>query len=200
MFSPFKFCEISENSFLIGTDIKLAEELLEFFNEDKNKDLWLINTHRQTTTYALRNTQSIMLRKLKLSQKLDNTLEYNQVMEVEDSVLVEQYPIFLHTIQRIEKIFFDAGVKQIEWGRIFFSKFLAKSEIDEHTDEGKYFSYYDRFHFVIDTPDNCVFHIRNQDIYLKSGELCWVNNHVPHWLKNFGNFDRINLIVDARLK
>jgi hypothetical protein len=200
MFSPFKFCEITEDSFLIGTDVNLAEELLEFFMQDKNKDLWLINTHRQTTTYALRNTQSIMLRKLKLSQKLGNTLEYNQVMEVEDSVLVERYPIFLHTIQRIEKIFLDAGVSQIEWGRIFFSKFLANSEIDEHTDEGEYFSYYDRFHFVIDTPDNCVFHIRNQDKYFQQGELCWVNNHVPHWLKNYGNSDRINLIVDARLK
>jgi hypothetical protein len=200
MFSPFKFCEITEDSFLIGTDVKLAEELLEFFMQDKNKDLWLINTHRQTTTYALRNTQSIMLRKLKLSQKLGNTLEYNQVMEVEDSVLVERYPIFLHTIQRIEKIFLDAGVSQIEWGRIFFSKFLANSEIDEHTDEGEYFSYYDRFHFVIDTPDNCVFHLRNQDKYFQQGELCWVNNHVPHWLKNYGNSDRINLIVDARLK
>jgi hypothetical protein len=199
LFSPFKFCDISDNAFLIGKDMSLAHDLLDFFSRSENKDLWLLNTHRQTTTYALRNTQSIMLRKLKLTQKLDNTLEYNQVMEVEDSMLIEKNPIFLQTIERIEKIFIEAGVKRVEWGRIFFSKFLADSEIDEHVDEGKYFSYYDRFHFVIDTPDNCVFHIRDEDIYLKQGELWWVNNHVPHWLKNYGNLDRINLIVDARL-
>lgn len=200
MFSPFKFCEISENSFLIGTDIKLSEELLAFFNEDKNKDLWLISNHRQMTTHALRNTQSIMLRKLKLSQLLPTTRAYNEVMEIEDCGLFEQYPIFLHTTQRIEKMFFDAGVKQVEYGRIFFSKLLAHSDIDEHIDRGKYFSYYDRFHFVIDTPKDCVFSIRNQDIYLQQGGFYYVNNHVPHWLANRGNFDRINLIIDARLK
>jgi len=200
LFSPYKFCQHSDNSFLIGRDTDLANQLLDFFNKKENEDLWLINTHRQTTTYALRNTQSIMLRKLKLSEKLNNTLEYNQVMEVEDSAFIEKYPIFSHTIQKIEKLFLDIGVNQVEWGRIFFSKFLANSEIDKHVDEGKYFSYYDRFHFVIDTPENCVFNIRDEDVYLRVGELYWVNNHVPHWLKNSGNYDRINLIIDARLK
>jgi hypothetical protein len=199
MFSPYKFCDIDQNSFLINQNLNLALDLIKFFNKEETQYLWLLNTHRQKTTHALRHTQSIMLRQLKITKILDNTLAYNQVMEVEDTKLVDINPIFSKTIESIERMFLEKGVNQVEWGRIFFSKLLAHSEIDTHIDEGKYFSYYDRFHFVIDSPDNCVFHIRDEDIYLSSGNLYWVNNHAPHWLKNQGDKDRINLIIDARL-
>jgi hypothetical protein len=199
MFSPFKFCSELSNSYHISDNVELATELTEFFDDEKNHFLWQINTHRQTTTHALRNTESIMLRKLALSERLKNTLEYNQVMTVEDSDILKKYSIFDKTVKVIELMLREQGVEHIEWGRVFFSKFFAESDIDEHTDEGKYFSYFDRFHFVISSPDECVFHIREEDIYLKTGGLYWVNNHVPHWLKNYGSSDRINLIFDARL-
>lgn len=199
MISPFKFCNFNENSFLIGNESTLATTLLDFFNKDDNKILWKINTHRQTTTHALRNTESIMLRKLALNKVLKNTLEYNQILEVEDSELVERYPIFSEMIDKFESMLKSNGANNVEWGRIFFSKLQAESSIDEHIDEGKYFSYFDRFHFVISSPEDCVFHIRDENIFLKQGNLYWVNNHVSHWLDNPGKTDRINLIFDARL-
>lgn len=200
MYSPFKFCDFCENSFLIAEDNNLSLSLSNFFEQQENQYLWKLNVHRQTTTYSLRNTESIMLRKLSLNKMLENTSEYNQVLEVEDSDLMDKYLIFSGLRNRIETIFKSKGVKKIEWGRIFFSKLLSESFIDQHTDEGKYFSYFDRFHFVISSPENCVFRIRDEDIFLKQGSLYWVNNHVPHWLKNSGKTDRINLIFDARLE
>jgi hypothetical protein len=199
MYSPFKFCEFCENSFLIAEDKDLSLSLANFFEQKENEHLWKINVHRQTTTHALRNTESIMLRTLSLNKMLKNTLEYNQVLEVKDSNLMNSYSIFSNLRQHFEFIFKSKGVTKVEWGRIFFSKLLADSCIDEHIDEGKYFSYFDRFHFVISSPENCVFHIRNEDVFLKQSNLYWVNNHVPHWLKNSGKTDRINLIFDARL-
>lgn len=199
MLSPYKLCSMDENSLLISSDNLLANNLNQFFDDKNNEFLWTLNTVRQETTYALRNTQSIVLRKLKLNQRLNSTLEYNQVMEVEDTSLVDKYPIFQTTVESIDNMFRSTGASSIEYGRIFFSRFNANSDIDEHTDEGKYFSYFDRFHFVISSPENSIFHIRDEDIYLKVGHFYWVNNHVPHWLKNNGDFSRINLIVDARL-
>jgi hypothetical protein len=200
MYSPFKFCDFCENSFLIAEDKELSVLLSNFFKQKENEYLWTLNVHRQTTTYSLRNTESIMLRKLSLNKMLKNTSEYNQVLEVEDSEIISKIPIFTGLREKFENIFKSKGVKKIEWGRIFFSKLLAESDIDTHIDEGKYFSYFDRFHFVISSPKNCVFHIREEDVFLKQGSLYWVNNHVPHWLKNYGKTDRINLIFDARLE
>lgn len=200
MYSPFKFCDFCENSFFIAEDNELSNLLCNFFEQKENDYLWKLNTHRQTTTYSLRNTESIMLRKLSLNKMLKNTSEYNQVLDVEDSGLIEKIPVFTELKENFEDIFKSKGVKKIEWGRIFFSKLFAETDIDTHIDEGKYFSYFDRFHFVISSPENCVFHIRDEDIFLKQGSLYWVNNHVPHWLKNSGKTDRINLIFDARLE
>lgn len=199
MVSPFKLFEGNRNYFSLGFDKELAEKLQDFFSNNENDHLWSLNTHRQKTTYALRNTESIMLRKLELKQRLGSTIEYNQVMEVGDSELYKKYPIFEKSIEKLNSIFKDIGASKVEYGRIFFSKFFARSSIDEHTDEGKYFSYYDRFHFVIDSPENCLFQIKDEPVYLKTGEFAWVNNHVPHWLENRGNLNRINLIIDARL-
>lgn len=200
MVSPFKLFQGEKNYFSLGFDMASAELLRNFFSNKDNEYLWKINLHRQKTTYALRNTESIMLRKLELNKKLNSTSEYNQVMEVGNSELFEKFEIFKILIDSLDSIFRSKGVREIEYGRIFFSKFFANSLIDEHTDEGKYFSYYDRFHFVIDSPDDCVFQIRNESVYLTSGEFAWVNNHVPHWLENKGTTDRINLILDARLQ
>jgi hypothetical protein len=199
MVSPFKLFDDDRNYFSLGFDKKLAEALQVFFSDTENDHLWAINTHRQKTTYALRNTESIMLRKLELKQKLGSTIEYNQVMDVGDSDLYKLYPIFKIMVEKLNSMFIANGATTVEYGRIFFSKFLAHSSIDEHTDEGKYFSYYDRFHFVIDSPEDCVFQIREDPIYLKTAEFAWVNNHVPHWLENRGASNRINLILDARL-
>jgi hypothetical protein len=199
MLSPFKFCPFEDNSFLIGSNQDLATRLQQLFNTDAGKHLWTLNTIRQKTTHALRHTEAIMLRKLKVNSTLANTLEYNQVMEVEDTAILSSVKLFQETVAWLETALQAQGVTNIEWGRIFFSKHHAGTDIDTHIDEGAYFSHFDRFHFCVNSNENNVFHIRDQDCKLEEGSLYWVNNHVPHWLKNQNTTDRINLIFDARL-
>lgn len=205
--SDFKFYQGTEDYFLLGEHLDLSNKLQIFFSQQENDELWRINTHRQDTTKALRNTESIMLRQISIAKVMskmkDNfvntTNQCNQIMDLEDSELLNRYVIFQEAISQLDSIFKMAGAKDIEYGRIFFSKFKAGTSIDQHTDSGRYFSYYDRFHFVIETPAECIFHI-NKDIHLQKGGFYLVNNHIPHWLKNNGAIDRINLIIDARLK
>jgi hypothetical protein len=129
-----------------------------------------------------------------------NTAEWNEVLTITNTKIYEGYPIFHKLVEWLGKSLREAGAENVEFGRIFFSKHAAGTKIDLHTDEGTYFSYYDRFHFVIDQADGeNIFFIRDDPIKLEIGKLYWVNNHVPHWLENQSSKDRINLIFDARL-
>lgn len=200
MFSPKKFCEPEKNYYEIAKNYDLAQDIKAFFKKPENQYLWSIVTSRQKITQALRNTEFIPLRlPLNISYTPQTTQEWNQVTNIIDTKLIE-IPMFKRTLIWLEEIFKNIGINKVEFGRIFFSKHLANSVIDEHTDQGQYFDYYDRFHFVIDQEDGKnLFHIRDEDVFLETGKLYWINNHVPHWLKNSSDKDRINLIFDSRL-
>lgn len=202
MFSPYKLTTIESNSYEIATNQELADKLEKFFLNPQVDFLWNINTSRQRMAEALKYTKMVALRQPipPATAKLTSTNEWNQVTTIADSKILTSYPLFQELVAWLNAALLEAGAKKVEFGRIFFSKHAANSEVGLHTDEGAYFDYYDRFHFVIDQVDNAnVFHIRDEDVLLQRGKLYWVNNHVPHWLKNSSNKDRINLIFDARL-
>lgn len=196
--SPFKLFEADLNSFKISTNADLGNELREFFKDPANDYLWKLSTHRQTTTHALRYTESIPLRYLKDLPKGSTTMEANQHMEVTDSKLAD-IPVFRKTIEWFESALAGTGANRVEFGRIFASKLAGNATVDLHTDEGKYFSYYDRFHFTVTAAPENLFVIRDEECILEQDCLYWVNNHVPHWLENKSNEGRINFIIDARL-
>lgn len=199
MYSPFKLCEFDKNYHYIESNINLADRLNNFFKFPGTRYMWKLNTTRQTVTKELKNTEMIGLRRPLAPNEPRNTAEWNDVTNIIDTELLKNVPIFRDTYRWLETTL-GRECSKIEFGRIFFSKHFANSDIDIHTDEGAYFNYYDRFHFVISQEDNKnIFHIRDEDVLLQTGKLYWVNNHVPHWLKNNSDQDRINLIVDARL-
>jgi hypothetical protein len=196
--SPFKLFQEDLNSFIIDTNVELGNELREYFKNFENNYLWKISTHRQTVTQALRFTESIHLRHLKDLPPESNTLQANQHMMIAQSKIAE-FPIFKKAITWFESALKFKGAKNVEFGRIFVSKLAANSIVDSHSDSGKYFSYYDRFHFTITAAEENIFSIRDENCILNMDSLYWVNNHVPHWLENRSNEDRINFIIDARL-
>lgn len=199
MISPYKLADITENYKHISSNIHLAKQLKSFFSLEENSKLWDINITRQTTTEALRNTKMIGLRvNTDETNQAKTTLEWNNSLTLTNDPIVHFIPYFRDVYRYINLLFY--GKCSIELGRVFFSKLSANSVIDLHTDTGKYFEYYDRFHFVIDGNDENIFYIREEPIVLKTGNVYWVNNHVPHRLENNSSTDRINLIFDARLK
>jgi len=196
--SPFKLFGSDLNYVKISANQELGSELRNYFSDPVNDDLWKLSTHRQTTTQALRFTQSIHLRFLKDLPTGITTIESNQWMEIDEKPLANE-DIFKKTISWIEQTLLNTGADKVELGRIFVSKLAANSVIDSHVDRGKYFNYYDRFHFTVTAATKNIFMIRDEECILESDSLYWVNNHVPHWLENRSNEDRINFIIDARL-
>jgi hypothetical protein len=196
--SPYRLFEDDLNSFKISTNIDLGNKLRNYFSDPATDFLWKISTHRQTVTQALRFTESIHLRHLKDLPPGSNTLQANQHMIVAQSKIAE-FPIFKKSIEWFDQALKSTGAQTIEFGRIFVSKLKANSTVDLHSDSGKYFSYYDRFHYTVTAAEENIFSIRDENCILEVDSLYWVNNHVPHWLENQSNKDRINFIIDARL-
>jgi len=196
--SPFKLFVGDLNYFKIGTNEQLGDEIRSCLQDPSNAHLWKLATRRQTTTHALRFTESIHLRSLKDLYTGITTIESNQLTEIVEKPLANEY-IFKKTISWFEQALLNTGASKVEFGRIFISKLAANSVIDAHVDSGKYFSYYDRFHFTVTAADENIFIIKDEECILTLNSLYWVNNHVTHWLENRSNEDRINFILDARL-
>jgi hypothetical protein len=198
MVSPLKLFADDLHQFKLAYNQELGTELRDYFSNPENEYLWELTTHRQTITQALQHTESFPLRYLKDLPTEYGTIQSNQHMDVIDSKLIK-IPIFKKTVEWVEQSFANAGAIQVEFGRIFASKLAAKKTVDLHTDEGKYFSYYDRFHFTVTAAKDNLFVIKDNPCILEEDTLYWVNNHAPHWLENRSNKDRINFIIDARL-
>jgi len=198
MVSPFKLFEGDLNSFKLSSNPELGNKLRDFLNDPSNDYIWSITTHRQQITRALRHTENFPLRSLKDLPKGVTTWESNQHMEVANSPLYE-IPVLKMTADWFEQVLLATGASKVEFGRIFASKLAANASIDLHTDEGRYFSYYDRFHFTVTAAAENRFVIRDETCVLEQDTFYWVNNHVPHWLTNDSQVSRINFIIDARL-
>ena len=196
--SPFKLFGSDLNYVKISSNQELGDQLRIYFADPDNDDLWKLSTHRQTTTQALRFTETIHLRFLKDLPTGVTTTESNQWMEIGEKSLANE-DIFKKTVSWIEQTLLNTGADNVEFGRIFVSKLAANSVIDSHIDSGKYFSYYDRFHFTVTAAKENIFMIRDEECILENDSLYWVNNHVHHWLENRSNEPRINFIIDARL-
>lgn len=198
MVSPFKLFDGDANCFKLSQNTVLGNSLRAFFKDTTNDYLWKISTHRQTITHALRHTEYINLRHLEgLSPGL-TTIESNQHMTVAWAKAAG-IPLFKESIQWFLSSLEQTGATHVEFGRIFISKLAGNAGVDPHTDEGKYFSHYDRFHFTVTAAPDNLFVIRDQPCTLEQDSLYWVNNHVPHWLENNSSEGRINFIIDARL-
>jgi hypothetical protein len=199
MISPFSLSSFESNFFKISSNSELAKRLHDFFKNPKNDYLWNIHVHRQTAAPELKYTKSVNLRIPKPQSMIKTTQEYNQVMEIIDFKLKQEIPIFLELCNWIESTLDSTKARQVNIGRIFFSKLAAGQKVDTHTDQGAYFDYYDRFHFIVHAADN-KFIVREEVLEFVTGEFYWINNHVPHSLINDSNDDRIIVIIDARLE
>jgi hypothetical protein len=199
MFSPYKLASIDQNWLDLANNHDLADRLREFFKNDATSHLWKIYTDRQRLTEILRHTENIPLRIPVARGPITSTEQSNQLMHIVNLKPMMSIDIFVETLKWVVSTLNGLGAEQVDIGRVFFSKLRSKSKIDLHVEDGKYFEHYDRFHFVVQSNESNIFFIRDEPIVLPVGHMCWINNHVPHWLLNNSDEDRINLIVDARL-
>jgi hypothetical protein len=67
-----------------------------------------------------------------------------------------------------------------------------------HVDEGIVPTYYERYHYVITTGDDCLLIIQDEALEMEAGTLFWADVKSWHAAVNFGTQQRINIIMDVR--
>jgi hypothetical protein len=82
-------------------------------------------------------------------------------------------------------------------GRILIVNLKAGGKITEHSDEGKYADYYERFHIPLTSKEGNLFWCGDECIHMEVGNVWWFNHKKLHKLENNSNESRIHLIFDA---
>jgi hypothetical protein len=84
-------------------------------------------------------------------------------------------------------------------GRVILTRIPPSGQIYSHSDEGEAADWYDRFHLVISSAEKGnYFYSGDEQVEMKAGEIWWVNNHIPHSVKNKSEEDRIHMILDIQ--
>ncbi len=178
---------------LSGQEMPLATEWL-VGSSNEARMAWLQNQSRQQMTAALRHTENIHLRYIKPPAGYD-TRKANDILEVFDNEMLLHMKALKAIHDRVVGISKHLGCKDI--GRIFLSKLLAGCEVARHTDEGDYFSKYGRYHLVLHTNPDAACEVDQEECFMPTGTVWWLENGLPHSFWNRGTTDRIHVIWDA---
>ena len=105
------------------------------------------------------------------------------------------YQYFKEDVDQIRSMFLDHyGKGNIP--RIIITKLLAERNILPHVDTGKQLLKCKRHHIPIITNGMVIFHVGEDSVNMKSGEVWEINNANLHYVRNYSTEDRIHIIVD----
>jgi quercetin dioxygenase-like cupin family protein len=114
-----------------------------------------------------------------------------------DYIVHENYDYFSNELKEIENLLIDNGYKG-EILRANLVRLPAGNVIPLHKDVGEFLNKTHRIHICIFSNENCTFTVGDETIAFKSGDVWEINNTGKyHGVKNLGNTDRVNLIIDA---
>ena len=175
--------------------MKLEETFINYGTIDHRKILKIIEENnldwdefvdRQEKLDAHKHTKTIPI-------IFDKSFNFNNL----SIPLTNLYPLFQNEISDIEKIINAKLATDGKIIRAIIVKLLSGKSIRPHIDRGESFSYCKRIHIPIKTNDECFFTVGDDKRNLLLGEVWEINNDKKlHSVDNFGDTDRIHLIVD----
>jgi hypothetical protein len=111
--------------------------------------------------------------------------------------LTNLYSLFEDEILKIENIVRDNTNENGKIMRAILVNLPSGKSIPSHVDRGPSLINCRRIHIPIETNENCFFTVGDDKRNLKLGEMWEINNDKKkHSVDNFGDNDRIHLIVD----
>jgi hypothetical protein len=163
-----------------------VENILKIIN-DNNLD-WDEFTERQ----KLKNTVHYLTKTIPII--FDKTFDFDNL----NAVPTEKYPLFKTEILNIENIIKVNTGEDGSIMRAILVKLPSMMVIPPHVDTaGESLVICRRIHLPIVTNNKCYFTVGHVEKILKEGELWEINNDKQvHSVHNYGNNDRIHLIVD----
>lgn len=83
-------------------------------------------------------------------------------------------------------------------GRVMINKIRPGGVIYPHADTPVHATYWDRFHFVLNSSPGCLFRCGDERVEMRTGDCWWFQNANEHEVQNNSGDDRVHLIVDVR--
>lgn len=159
-----------------------VENFINFCSSASNEE-WNKFTFRQESFDVHKKTKTIPLI---FDKSFDYNIFFYENFEKLENELTE---IENHIKKYIDKDFYMIRAILVN---------LPKGQvIEKHIDSGNALSSSKRFHIPITTNEHCIFYVGNDFINMKVGEVWEISNtNKEHWVENFGENDRIHLIVD----
>jgi quercetin dioxygenase-like cupin family protein len=105
-----------------------------------------------------------------------------------------------HRLPHVRPIIFDLmrTVEATRLGRVVITKLAPGKVIEPHEDQGAPATYYERYQIALQSLPGALFHIGDETVNFRSGDVWWINNAVEHSVVNNSANDRIVMIVDLR--
>lgn len=103
-------------------------------------------------------------------------------------------------LPQIRPIIFDLmrRVEAVQLGRCVITKLPPGKKIGSHVDQGAPATFYNRFQICLQSAPGCNFHIGDEQVCFKPGEVWMINNKEEHSVINNSKEDRIVIVVDLR--
>ncbi|MFT6909017.1 MAG: hypothetical protein ACJAS1_005724, partial [Oleiphilaceae bacterium] len=156
---------------------------------EKNVDLWEENTSRQENLKVQRETQTIFLR---TAQKpFTKGYSGNDVQRNVETANVKYFPLLMKTLYEF------AQLSNGELSRVTIVRLQPLGEVYPHIDEGKYYSYRDRYHIVVDSQNGSIMAAGDENLTWHEGEFWRFDNKALHSAINNSDSFRVHIIFDV---
>lgn len=118
---------------------------------------------------------------------------------VTDDKECEAFPAW-GKLPQLRPIVFDLmrTVEAVRLGRVIITKLPSGKLITPHVDGGAPATYYDRFMVALQCLPGAVFHIGDESVNFRAGDVWHIDNRVEHSVINNSADDRIVCIIDLR--
>jgi hypothetical protein len=142
------------------------------------------------------------------AQVNDILLRFNDVSEYErtgdpatitDDMECSAYPAW-DALPHVRPFIFDLmrTVEATRLGRVIITKLVPGTVITPHVDGGAPATYFERYQLAIQSLPGALFHIGDETVNFRTGDLWWIDNSVEHSVVNNSADDRIVMIIDVR--
>jgi hypothetical protein len=162
----------------------------------RQPELWDANpirTQHPGTAHA--QVSDILLR----FNDLEEFLRTGDPSTITDDKEAIPYPAW-DKLPQVRPVIFDLmrTVEATRLGRVIITKLPPGREITPHEDHGAPAEYFERFQVALQSFPGALFHIGDETVNFRSGDVWHINNAVEHSVVNNSTDDRIVMIVDLR--
>jgi hypothetical protein len=137
------------------------------------------------------------------SEVSDILVFFNDLDQVPGSIVddreVVPFPAW-EKLPQLRPIIFDLmrTVEATRLGRVIITKLPPGKTITPHVDGGAPATFYERYQLALQSLPGALFHIGDETVNFRSGDVWWIDNSTVHSVTNNSADDRIVVIADLR--